>query len=114
MLEKILTDLNSIEGILGSLVTGRDGLIIAQRAPAGLDVNLASALAASIFGTCNKAVTDLKQGKLVEGLLEGSAGKTLFFIGKNTILLVLTTAEVNLGLVRIEMERCIEEIEESL
>ena len=114
MLEKILTDLNSIEGVTGSLVTGKDGLVIAQRAPAGIDVDLASAMTATIFGTGDKAVKELKQGDIVQGMIEGSAGKILIVAGKNAILMVMTDPKVNLGLVRIEMTRCIKEIEESL
>ncbi|MBN2014940.1 MAG: roadblock/LC7 domain-containing protein [Candidatus Altiarchaeota archaeon] len=114
MLEKILTDLNSVEGVTGSLVTGKDGLVIAQRAPAGVDVDLASAMTATIFGTGDRAIKELKQGEIVQGMLEGTAGKTLVIAGKDAILMVMTSPRVNLGLVRIEMTRCIKEIEESL
>jgi len=114
MLEKILADLNSVEGVTGSLITGKDGLVIAQRAPAGVDVDLASAMTATIFGTGDKAVKELKQGELVQEMIEGTAGKILVVAGKSVILMVMTDTKVNLGMIRREMMRCIKEIEESL
>jgi len=111
MLEKILVDLNAIDGVNGSIVTGKDGLVIAQRAPPDTDVDLASAMAAT---TGEKAVAELKQGEIEQAMIEGSAGKTLIIAGKNAILMVITSPDVNLGLIRIEMRRCIKEIEESL
>ncbi|HDI72690.1 MAG TPA: hypothetical protein ENF58_00985 [Candidatus Altiarchaeales archaeon] len=114
MLEKILVDLNAIDGVNGSIVTGKDGLVIAQRAPPDTDVDLASAMAATVFGTGEKAVAELKQGEIEQAMIEGSAGKTLIIAGKNAILMVITSPDVNLGLIRIEMRRCIKEIEESL
>ncbi|HIE33791.1 MAG TPA: hypothetical protein EYP86_01465 [Candidatus Altiarchaeales archaeon] len=114
MLEKILADLNSVEGVNGSLVTGKDGLVIAQRAPAGVDIDLASAMAVTVFGTGERAVKELNQGDIIQGMIEGTAGKTLIIAGKDAILMVMTEPNVNLGLIRIEMKRCIKEIEESL
>jgi len=114
MLEKILADLNGVEGVDGSLVAGKDGLIIAERAPEGTDVDLACAMASTIFGTGEKAAAELKQGEVEQAMIEGTAGKTLLIAGEEAILMSMTKADVNLGLVRIEMKRCIKEIEESL
>ncbi len=114
MLEKILADLNSAEGVSGSLVAGKDGLIISERAPEGVDTELASAMASTLFGTGEKTTEQLKQGDVTQCMIEGTAGKTLIIAGKEAILMAMTEPDVNLGLVRIEMKRCIKEIEESL
>ncbi|OYT54773.1 MAG: hypothetical protein B6U72_01515 [Candidatus Altiarchaeales archaeon ex4484_2] len=114
MLEKILADLNGLEGVTGSLVSGKDGLVIAERAPEGTDIDLACAMASTLFGTGEKAMKELKQGEVIQSMVEGSAGKTLLIAGKEAILVAMTSTDVNLGLIRIEMRRCIKEIEESL
>ena len=114
MLEKILADLNGVEGVNGSLVAGKDGLIISERAPEGTDTDLASAMASTLFGTGEKAAKELKQGEVVQAMVEGTGGKILLIAGKDAILMAITDPNVNLGLIRIEMKRCIKEIEESL
>jgi len=114
MLEKILSDLNGVEGVTGSLIAGKDGLLISQRAPEGIDVDLACAMASTLIGTGEKATKELKQGDVYQVMIEGSAGKILLISGKDAILLAMTEPNVNLGLVRIEMKRCIKDIEEAL
>lgn len=114
MLERILADLNGVEGVTGSLVSGRDGLIIAERAPEGTDTDLACAMASTLFGTGEKAAEELSQGDVSQAMVEANGGKLLLIAGEQAILMAMTDPEVNLGLIRIEMRRCIKEIEESL
>jgi len=110
----VLVNLSSVEGVTGSLVTGKDGSVIAEQAPSGVDVDLASAMAATVFGTGEKAVGELKLGDIAQGMIEGSGGKTLIVAKKNAILTVMTEPDVSLGLIRLKMTEAIEDIEKYL
>ncbi|HDI72689.1 MAG TPA: hypothetical protein ENF58_00980 [Candidatus Altiarchaeales archaeon] len=112
--EDILEDLNSVEGVTGSLVTGKDGVLISQKAPPGTDVDLASAMAATVFGTGEKTISELKLGEITQAMIEGNTGKTLIVASKKAILTVMTSPDVSLGLIRLKMMRAIEDIEKSL
>ena len=113
-IEDTLESLNSIEGVTGSLVAGKDGSLISQKAPDDIDIDLASAMASTLFGTGEKAVKDFKQGNITQAMVEGKKGKTLIIAGYKTVLMVMTDLKVSLGLVRLEMKKCIMKIEESL
>lgn len=112
--EAALESLNTIVGVTGSLVAGKEGSIISHKTPEGTDIDLASAMASTLFGTGEKAVKDFKQGNITQAMVEGKKGKTLIIAGDKTVLMVMTDLKVSLGLVRLEMGKSIKTIEKAL
>jgi len=86
MIDRILADLSKTEGIKGSMVVGKDGLVIASQIPSNLDSELIGAMASAAFG------------------------KTLMTDAGEGILVVLSDSKVNLGLIRISMKKATEKI----
>jgi len=110
LLERILADLNKTPGIIGSLISGKDGLPIAHAVPPDIDVELVCAMASAVFGTSERSAGELKQGELDRVMIESGNGKTLIVDAGEGILVVLTKPDVNLGLIRLEMKRASQEI----
>ncbi|HIQ38388.1 MAG TPA: hypothetical protein EYH53_00065, partial [Methanothermococcus okinawensis] len=54
MIDRILADLNKVEGIKGSMVVGKDGLVIAAQMPSGIDVELIGAMASAAYGSAER------------------------------------------------------------
>ena len=51
MIERILKDLGRVNGVNGSLVVGKDGLIIESEVSGDIDAELVGAMASAVFGT---------------------------------------------------------------
>ncbi len=114
VLDRILADLNKIPGVIGSLVSGKDGLPISQAVPLDVNVDIVSAMASAVVGTSERSTSELGQGELEQVMIEGKSGKTLMMDVGNGVLVVLAKPEVNLGLIRLDMKRAAKEIKEAL
>ncbi|MDK2790306.1 MAG: uncharacterized protein PWP15_813 [Methanothermococcus sp.] len=114
MIDRMLVDLNKTEGIKGSIVVGKDGLVIASQVPSSIDTELIGAMASAAFGSAERTATEIGQGKLEQMMIEGEFGKTLMTDAGEGILVVLTDSKVNLGLIRIAMKRATEKIKSAL
>lgn len=62
MIDRILADLSKTEGIKGSMVVGKDGLVIASQIPSNLDSELIGAMASAAFGSAERTATEIGQG----------------------------------------------------
>ena len=114
MIDRILSDLNKVDRIKGSMVVGKDGLVIASQMPSGIDVELIGAMASAAFGSAERTASEINQGILQQMMIEGEHGKTLMTDAGEGILVVLTDSGVNLGLVRISMKRSTEKVKSVL
>ncbi|XRO76544.1 roadblock/LC7 domain-containing protein [Methanocaldococcus sp. 10A] len=110
MIDRILMELNKTEGIKGSMVVGKDGLVIASQLPGNVDAELVGAMASAAFGAAERTAAEIGMGNLEQTMIEGEHGKTLMVDAGEGILVVLTDAKVNLGLIRITMKRAAEKI----
>jgi len=114
MLEKLLVELNTLEGVKGSLIAGRDGLVMADKTPDATNSEGAAAMASKLIGSDEAAAGELNLGEITQATVEGTNGKILLIAGKNAILMALTEPKINLGLIRVKMQRYIKEIEASI
>ncbi len=114
MIDRILSDLNKTEGIKGSMVVGKDGLVIASQLPSGVDSELIGAMASAAFGSAERTASEINQGALNQMMIEGTYGKTIMMDAGDGILAVLTDSNVNLGLVRIQIKRSSDKIRSAL
>ncbi|WP_456419576.1 roadblock/LC7 domain-containing protein [Methanocaldococcus infernus] len=110
MLEKILIEINKTEGVKGSMVVGKDGLLIASQLPSDVDAELVGAMLSAAYGAAEKACEEIKLGKIKQAMIEGEFGKALMIDIGDYILVVLTEDKVNLGLIRLIMKKAIDKI----
>ncbi|ACV24011.1 roadblock/LC7 domain-containing protein [Methanocaldococcus fervens] len=110
MIDRALIELNKTEGIKGSMVVGKDGLVIASQLPGNIDAELVGAMASASFGAAERTAAELGMGNLEQTMIEGEHGKVLMVDAGEGILVVLADAKVNLGLIRITMKRTAEKI----
>ena len=105
MIDRVLKDLGRINGVNGSLVVGKDGLIIESNVPGDIDSELVAAMASAVFGTAERSAEEMKHEPLQQVMIEGNKGKTLMIDSGEAILAVITDTTINLGLIRLEMKR---------
>ncbi|MGC9516634.1 MAG: roadblock/LC7 domain-containing protein [Methanomicrobiales archaeon] len=114
MIARILKDLGRINGVNGSLVVGKDGLIIESEVPAEIDSELVAVMSSAVFGTAERSAEEMKHEPLQQVMIEGDRGKTLMIDAGEGILVVITEIDINLGLIRIEMRRSSERVKDLL
>jgi len=114
VIDRILSDLNKTDGIKGSMVVGKDGLVIATQMPGGIDTELIGAMASAAYGSAERTASEINQGTLEQMMIEGEHGKTLMTDAGEGILVVLSDSKVNLGLIRINIKRATEKVKSAL
>jgi uncharacterized protein len=104
-MENILEELNQVSGVIGSLVVGRDGLVIANKWNSETDADMVGADSAEIFNT----VESIVNGKLLFGpvnLMSLEMDNAKFFLKNvedSTFIVLTTTPKMNIGLARVEL-----------
>jgi len=107
---KILEELNKTTGIIGSMIVGSDGIVIAADLGAGLQDEALGALAASIMATARKSMERLKKNPLRQVTVEAGGAKIFLSEVGIGLLVVLTEPSVNIGLVRLEIRNAASQI----
>lgn len=110
MIDRVLKDLGRINGVSGSLVVGKDGLIIESEVTSDIDSELVAAMSSAVFGTAERSAEEIKHNPLQQVMIEGDKGKTLMIDAGEGILVVIADVGINLGLIRIEMRRSAERV----
>jgi len=63
LIGRVLKDLGRIEGVNGSLVVGKDGLIIERDVSSDIDSELVGAMSSAVFGTAERSSEEMKKKK---------------------------------------------------
>ena len=94
------------------IVAQRDGLVIAANSSRRLEPRKLAAMAASIVGTSEMAVSELEQGAFREVIVQSDDGTVLGVgAGEEAILIALVKRDANVGLVLLSLKRSAKEIE---
>jgi hypothetical protein len=104
---QVLSELNKTAGITGSMVVGKDGIVIAADLEAGFEGDTIGALAASITSNIQKSLDRLSVSPLSQVTIEADNAKLFFTDADVGILVVTTEQEVNIGLIRLEIKNAI-------
>lgn len=107
---KILEELNKTSGIIGSMIVGADGIVIAADLDTNLQEETLGALAASIMGTAQKSMERLKKNPLKQVTAEAEGGKIFLSDVGIGYLVVATEPSVNIGLIRLEIRNAASQI----
>lgn len=110
----IVEDLIRVDGVIGSLLVGRDGLVIASTLLDDEDAEVLGAMSAAVFGEIDKATKRVGIGVLVDAIIDAKDGSILLLESRDVILTVVTQRMVNLGLVKMEMRRAAKRIGEAV
>ncbi|WP_456481877.1 roadblock/LC7 domain-containing protein [Methanopyrus sp.] len=115
MIEKVLADLNRVEGVHGSLVVSSDGLIIAEAVPPDIDSEIVGAIATTVYGSGERVVDEMDLGNLEQMLIEATHGKVMIVdVGEDATLVLVVEPDANLGLIRLRAQEAAEEIAKQL
>ena len=100
-----LERVTQVPGVRGSLViSGTDGLVVAERLMDGIDGRAVAALAASLLHRLGRATAGAGMRIPTFVHLRGNAGSVLAAPGRNDLVLVAVAGlDANLGLARLEM-----------
>ena len=107
----ILKKINRINGVKGSLLVDRDGMIVVSDVTEGIEEIGISALASSIFVTIENALVRLEMGGLTRFSITGERGRIILLkIRKEMVLTVITRKDINMGLLKVELDKSAEEL----
>jgi predicted regulator of Ras-like GTPase activity (Roadblock/LC7/MglB family) len=108
----VLRDLQvSTPDIEASAVVSVDGLIMASSLPSGIEEDRVSAMSAAMLSLGERIAGELGRGYLNQVYIKGENGYVvLMSVGEEAVLTVLARKEAKLGLVFLDMRRCVEEM----
>ena len=100
-----LERVTQVPGIKGSLlISGTDGLVVAERLMDGIDGRAIAALAASLVQRLDRATQQAGMPAPTFVHLRGNTGSVLAAPGRSDLVLVAVTGtDANLGLARVQM-----------
>lgn len=114
-LESLLAELRKVSDIEASAIVRRDGLMVASDMPNYVDGRTIAAMTASLVGTGETSVGELKLGEFGQAIIESTEGKLVAMgAGKQAVLACLVGKEANLGLVLVSMDKSSKRIGEIL
>ena len=102
-MERILGDLNKAAGIQGSIIIGKDGIVIASELLDEMDEEMVSALGSSIILSSEKVAEKMQHGNVVSILIETDKSKWCIHRISIGYLIAIAHTDVNLGLLRVEI-----------
>jgi len=110
-MEQILTEINKTPDVLGSCVVAEDGIVIASDLNSQLDGEMIGALISSIIRASKAVIEKMDYGELKGFLLEAEKNKLFFARCKFGFLVIITSPEANLGLIRVELKNAVKKME---
>lgn len=111
-MRSILAKLNKTQGVRGSMVVNRDGIVVASEFSFDADEAGIGAIASSILAALDGAVKRIQLGKLKRFTLAGSECKMLIVDAGPALLLVVLQRDVNMGLVNFEIKEAANQVVE--
>jgi len=100
----ILTQLNKTQGVKGSMVVNRDGIVVAGEFADEIDETSMGAIASSILAALEGAVKRINLGKLTRFVIQGNEAKVAIVDTGPALLLVLLHRDANMGLINMEIK----------
>ncbi len=110
-MDTILQRLTELDDITGTLVIGKDGLIVAGALP-GDDEDMLGAMSAAVFGSIASYASQTNHGEARHVIIETDSGMVQFAEAGELILVVTTRSASNAGRVRIEMKKTCRQLAE--
>lgn len=110
-----LLNLESMEGVIGSALVKRNGLLITSRLPRDIDDRKFAAMAAAMFGAIITATQNLKKEKIVSLLVEYEKSQIVVLeIDAKNLIVALLELNINYGLILIELEEIVRKLKNQI
>lgn len=113
-MRQIVDDLLRVEGVIGSLLVGKDGLVVASTLIDDEDSEILGAMSAAVYAEIDKATKRIGIGRLIDSIIDAEQGSILLLESRELILVVITHRVVNLGMVKLEMRSASKRIGEAI
>jgi len=114
LITKELDKLDLVNGISGTAIVNRNGLILISRLPRHIDNRKFGAMAATMFEATETAAATLKD-KIVNLTVEFNEEQLIIYaINKELIFITLFELSIDLGIILIEVEEFIKYIQKFL
>ena len=111
-LNEVLEILGAFPGIVGILSVGRDGLILDNRLKSDINPEMVAAVATNISEVTKASLIKIDFGKLKQVLIEANSLKFWIFNLKNSFLVLVCSADVNIGSLKMKTSELLETLEE--
>ena len=115
-MEKILDDLMQIKNVKGTLLVGKDGLVIASSGDFQHDSDFIGASISELFSTAETISQErFESGKPLRFFLEtASVAYIIYEVTEETLLAIISDSEANFGIISIESDNAIKNLKEFL
>lgn len=110
-MERILGELNKTPDVVGSCIVAEDGILVASDFTSEIDEEVTGALISSVIRASQSALKKLEYGDIRNFMLEADKNKLFFGRCKFGFVVVITNADANLGLVRVEIKNAVKKLE---
>ena len=107
---EILSKLNKVEGVNGSLIMGKDGLVVAADLGTDADENAVAAVSSQIMASLTGALRRMRMGSFKRFVVTGRDGKIALMDAGNVVVVALIDLDVNMGLVGVELKDTVQAI----
>ncbi len=103
-METILQRLTDLDEVIGAVLVGKDGLIVAGTLHSE-DEEVLGAMSAAIIGSINNYTAQINSGEMRHVIVETNKGMVQLAEVSDLILVVTTNVTGKLGRVRLEMQK---------
>lgn len=106
-LRDVLMDLSKVDGVLATLVVGRDGFVVeGMSGDENVDLEAVGAIVASNIQASDSMGREMTRGTMRNMLIEFDDGPVAIGpAGPDAVLVVVGNKQANLGRIRLEMRR---------
>ncbi len=109
---EILDQVNKIRGVQGCLVMGKDGIVVASDISTEVSDAAVAAVASQVLGSLQGALRRMELGSFSRFVVTGSDARIVMLDAGNALLITLLDADVNMGLVGVELKRARDRVSE--
>ena len=114
--ERMVDELRELQhnspDVEGAVVVSVDGLPLASLLPPGIEEERVAAMSAAMLSLGDRIANELGRGYLNEVYIRGESGYAILMeVGEEAVLTALAREASKLGLVFLDMRRCVEQLQ---
>ena len=109
-----LEALNKLPGVHGSLLVGRDGMMITSNVQMDVNEDAISAVASNVLSALSRALKRMELGEFKRYIVSGKSARIAMYQVGPTVLMLLLDKNANMGLITIELRDTIAQLEKSI
>ena len=115
-MERMVDELRDLQhnspDVEGAAVVSVDGLPLASLLPPGIEEERVAAMSAAMLSLGDRIASELGRGYLNEVYIQGESGFAILMeVGEEAVLTALSRKGSKLGLVFLDMRRCVESLQ---